>query len=98
MMMPGRNGYEIVAELRSEPGTKLMPIILLSARAGKVDELHARKVEPTTTSRSRSTRRSVKRVAELLQPGRDALRGGGPPGQAGAGPSRALVGPELSRS
>ncbi len=35
VMMPGRDGYELLEALRSSPDTQDLPIILLSARAGE---------------------------------------------------------------
>ena len=35
VMMPGLNGFELLRELRSDPRTREVPIILLSARAGE---------------------------------------------------------------
>jgi CheY-like chemotaxis protein len=37
IMMPNLNGYEVVRRLKSDPATSDMPIVLLSARAGKLD-------------------------------------------------------------
>ena len=35
--MPGASGYELVRLLREEPVNRLMPIVMISARAGKLD-------------------------------------------------------------
>ena len=35
VMMPGLNGFELLQELRGDLGTKTIPVILLSARAGE---------------------------------------------------------------
>jgi PAS domain S-box-containing protein len=35
VMMPGLNGFELLRELRSDPRTRKVPVILLSARAGE---------------------------------------------------------------
>jgi two-component system phosphate regulon response regulator PhoB len=35
--MPGATGYELVREVRSQPQNRLMPIVMISARAGKLD-------------------------------------------------------------
>lgn len=37
LMMPGQDGYELVARLRSTPETKDIGIVILSARAGAED-------------------------------------------------------------
>ncbi len=45
VMMPGLNGFELLQVLRSDPQTKTIPVILLSARAGeeaRVEGLAAR--------------------------------------------------------
>jgi DNA-binding response OmpR family regulator len=38
VMMPGLDGFELLRELRADPRTKTIPVILLSVRAG--EELH----------------------------------------------------------
>jgi DNA-binding response OmpR family regulator len=35
--LPGTSGYELVRELRAQPESRLMPIVMISARAGKLD-------------------------------------------------------------
>jgi signal transduction histidine kinase/DNA-binding response OmpR family regulator len=35
VMMPGLDGFELLRALRAEPGTRAVPVILLSARAGE---------------------------------------------------------------
>jgi two-component system, OmpR family, phosphate regulon response regulator PhoB len=35
--LPERSGYTLVRELRSQPHNRLMPILMVSARAGKLD-------------------------------------------------------------
>jgi DNA-binding response OmpR family regulator len=44
IMMPGMNGYELTQKLREMPATQEMPIIVLTARAGGADRLHALRV------------------------------------------------------
>ena len=36
-MIPETSGYELVRELRAQPENRLMPIVMISARAGKLD-------------------------------------------------------------
>src|SRR5439155_2410633 len=43
VMMPRLDGFELLRELRSYPGTKTIPVILLSARAG--EESHVEGLE-----------------------------------------------------
>ena len=43
-MMPGRDGYQVVQELRRDDDTMLVPVILLSARAGRADANYGRQV------------------------------------------------------
>ena len=43
-MMPGLDGFQLLAALRAEDATRTIPFILLSARAGeeaRIDGLHA---------------------------------------------------------
>jgi DNA-binding response OmpR family regulator len=35
--LPGMSGYDLVRELREETDNRLMPIVMISARAGKLD-------------------------------------------------------------
>jgi DNA-binding response OmpR family regulator len=36
-VLPGITGYSLVRELREQPHNRLMPIVMISARAGKLD-------------------------------------------------------------
>jgi CheY-like chemotaxis protein len=33
VLMPGKNGYEVLEELRGEPGTSRIPVVLMTAKA-----------------------------------------------------------------
>ncbi len=37
VMMPGLNGYQVVRQLRADGRHRLMPVIMMSTRAGKLD-------------------------------------------------------------
>src|SRR5881409_2190514 len=39
LMLPGRNGLEILREVRGEPATRDLPVLLLTARAAEMDKL-----------------------------------------------------------
>ena len=39
LMLPSRNGLEILREVRSEPATRDLPVIVLSARSAEMDKL-----------------------------------------------------------
>ena len=39
LMLPGRNGLEILREVRDEPATRDLPIIVLTARSAEMDKL-----------------------------------------------------------
>jgi two-component system alkaline phosphatase synthesis response regulator PhoP len=39
LMLPGRNGLEILREVRNEPTTRDLPVIVLTARAAEMDKL-----------------------------------------------------------
>lgn len=42
VMMPGLNGFELVKKLREDPGTKAIPVVLLTARGDAEDRLAGR--------------------------------------------------------
>ena len=44
VMMPGKSGYDVCAEIRSEPRTATIPVMLLSARAQDEDRLRGLEV------------------------------------------------------
>src|SRR5881397_483175 len=39
LMLPGRNGLEVLRELRSEPATHDLPVVVLTARSDEMDKL-----------------------------------------------------------
>ena len=39
LMLPGRNGLEVLRELRSEPATHDLPVVVLTARGAEMDKL-----------------------------------------------------------
>jgi DNA-binding response OmpR family regulator len=39
LMLPGRNGLEVLREVRAEPSTRDLPVLLLTARAAEMDKL-----------------------------------------------------------
>ncbi len=39
LMLPGRNGLEVLREVRGEPATRDLPVLLLTARAAEMDKL-----------------------------------------------------------
>ena len=39
LMRPGRNGLEILREIRGEPSTRELPVLVLSARSAEMDKL-----------------------------------------------------------
>jgi len=39
LMLPGRNGLEILRELRAEPTTRDLPVVVLTARGAEMDKL-----------------------------------------------------------
>lgn len=47
-MMPGLSGIEVAAELRKDPLTRGIPIIMLTARGQEADREHAERLEVST--------------------------------------------------
>jgi two-component system, OmpR family, response regulator VicR len=41
IMMPLKDGYEVLAEIRKDPLYKILPVIMLTAKIGERDEEHA---------------------------------------------------------
>ncbi len=39
LMLPGRSGLEVVREIRGEPSTRDLPVLILTARAAEMDKL-----------------------------------------------------------
>ncbi|MFA5891265.1 MAG: response regulator [Actinomycetota bacterium] len=39
VMMPGIDGWQVLAELKSDPGTNAIPVVLLTARVTREDEI-----------------------------------------------------------
>src|SRR5947208_428894 len=39
LMLPGRNGLEVLREIRDEPLTRDLPVLVLTARAAEMDKL-----------------------------------------------------------
>ena len=39
LMLPGKNGLEILREVREQPGTRDLPVLVLTARAAEMDKL-----------------------------------------------------------
>ena len=67
LILPGVDGYEVCRRLRSDPGTRYLPVIVLtSVGSNELVELSRR--APTTSSPSRSISRSCSaRVRSLLR-------------------------------
>jgi two-component system alkaline phosphatase synthesis response regulator PhoP len=39
IMLPGKDGWEVMRELRQSPATQQIPVIFLTAKAGEIDEI-----------------------------------------------------------
>jgi len=68
LMLPGRSGLEVVRELRDEPSTRELPVIVLTARAAEMDKLlgfdHG---ADDYVTKPFSTRELIARVGALLR-------------------------------
>jgi CheY-like chemotaxis protein len=56
LLLPGLNGLEVLRELRQEPSTRDLPVLLLTARGPRWTSCSASSAAPTTTSPSPSPR------------------------------------------
>ena len=81
VMMPGLDGFELLARLRAEPATKEIPVIMLSARAGeesRVEGVDAGAddyvVKPFTARELVARVRAHLRIARMRQAAAKALR------------------------
>lgn len=50
VMMPGLDGFELLRAIREDPRTQTLPVVMLSARAGRARAPRAWTSAPTTTS------------------------------------------------
>src|SRR5262245_6045102 len=68
LMLPGRSGLEVVRELRDEPSTRELPVLVLTARAAEMDRLlgfeHG---ADDYVTKPFSPRRLVARIGALLR-------------------------------
>lgn len=44
VMMPGLDGYEVTRRLRGDPPTREIPVVLLTARSARADDLYGHRV------------------------------------------------------
>jgi two-component system OmpR family response regulator len=71
MMMPGRSGLEVLAELRRDPDLRGIPVVMLTARAQSADREAAEEAGVDRfLSKPFSPLELARTVAELLENGR----------------------------
>jgi DNA-binding response OmpR family regulator len=58
MMLPGTNGFKLCGQIRRHPLLAKIPIIFMTAKAGKLDRLRGLDLAPTITSPNPSARGS----------------------------------------
>jgi two-component system phosphate regulon response regulator PhoB len=70
VMMPGRDGFDVCRELKSDPATADIPVILLSARGHERDRERGLEVGATEfMTKPYSPSELLRRVREILEPG-----------------------------
>jgi CheY-like chemotaxis protein len=84
LMMPDMDGFEVIRQLRAQPATKHVLILVLTARAQAADQASALDAGADSyLAKPFSTDNLHRRIAELLKVGEMRAGAGGPAGQAG---------------
>jgi CheY-like chemotaxis protein len=93
--MPGISGYALVRQLREQPENRLMPIVMISARAGKLDSDFALQVGADAYLRKPVRLSDVVARLALLTPAGPATEHA-PVARRGLGISRPALRPALA--
>ena len=66
VIMPGKTGYELCHELKENPATRLIPVVMITGLNAHEDRLNRSRPAPTTSSPSPSAPKSFSPASNLF--------------------------------